>query len=86
MTVLAKALSSAATEVLMQLFVDGPKWDGNVVSKSGCAELVEAELAEKWEGWTFLTRKGVIVAVEWDTEGLKRWKDQRWYRKAKLNQ
>jgi hypothetical protein len=47
----AKPLSSAATEVLMQLFVTGPTWDGNIISKAGRGELVELGLAFHENGW-----------------------------------
>lgn len=50
-------------EVLMQLFVFGPTWDGNLVSKSDRNELATAGLADYWEGWNFLTREGVKAAV-----------------------
>jgi hypothetical protein len=72
-------------EVLMQLFVGGPTWDGNVVSKSDRDELLSAGLADRWEGWTFLTETGVKVAVA-GGYAAKDWHDKRWYKKAALNQ
>jgi hypothetical protein len=79
MTITAMALSSAAIEVLGQLFVKGPTWDGNISSKSGRGELCEAGLAERGFGWAWLTRDGVQAAVEWKAKDRH---DQRWYRKA----
>ena len=79
----ARPLSSAAIEVLMQLFVTGPVWDGNLVSKSGRSELVGAGLAFCDIGWTSLTAEGVSVAVNWDRADLSRWHDQRWIEKLR---
>ena len=76
-----KTLSSSAIEVLGQLFVKGPTWDGNISSKSGRGELVTYGLALHEGGWAFLTSEGVRVAIEWDRNILKGWHDQRWYRK-----
>jgi len=68
-------------EVLMQLFVSGPTWDGNLISKSDRTELVSAGLCERWEGWNFLTSAGVKVAIS-GGYAAKDWHDKRWYRKA----
>lgn len=78
----AKGLSASAVEVLGQLFVKGPTWDGNICSKVGRGELVRTGLAEHAFGWAFLTREGVRVAIEWNLEELRKWNDARWYRKA----
>ncbi len=79
MTIFAyKTLSSSAIEMLGQLFLSGPTWDGNVVSKAGRGELFELKLAERYEGFTQLTYEGLRVALEWDVKG---WADRRWYRK-----
>jgi hypothetical protein len=78
----AKPLSAAAIDVLAQLFVKGPTWDGNITSKSGRGDLVAAGLAFHAHGWASLTPEGVRVAIEWDRSLLKTWHDQRWYRKA----
>jgi len=74
-------LSLLATEVLGQLFVKGPTWDGNICSKLGRGELIRAGLAEHAHGWAFLTSEGVRVANEWNLADL-RTRNQRWYRKA----
>ena len=63
----AKPLSSAAKDALLQLFVSGPTWDGNLISKSGRSELIELGLA--FNGWQSLTEEGVRVASEWDHAG-----------------
>lgn len=77
------ALSSAAQEVMMQLFVTGPAWDGHVVSKQGRSELVTAGYAERFNGWQQLTIKGLAVAIDEGTRRrVKNWEDQRWYKKA----
>jgi hypothetical protein len=76
-------LSSAAKEVLGQLFMKGPTWDGNVVSKSGRGELVAAGLAFHDNGFASLTPEGVRVAVEWNDfhQPLTEW-SKAWRRKA----
>jgi hypothetical protein len=81
----AEPLSSAAIEVMMQLFVTGPVWDGNVVSKAGRGDLVKAGLAFHDNGWCSLTEEGVRVAVGWDRNALSRWHDQRWINKLRAS-
>lgn len=68
-------------EVLMQLFVFGPTWDGNLISKSDRDELVDAGLCNRWEGWNFLTETGVRTAVS-GGHAASDWADRRWYLKA----
>lgn len=77
------ALSSAAVEVLGQLFAYGPTWDGNVVSKNGRGELVRAGLAWHENGWCSLTPEGVRVAVEWDIAAVKRHGNPGWIKKRR---
>lgn len=60
-----RKLTSGAQVVLGQLFVNGPIWDGNIVSKSGREELVKLQLAKHEHGFAFLTSEGVQTAVEW---------------------
>lgn len=79
-----QGLSPAAVDVLGQLFVSGPTWDGNIVSKSGRCELVRAGLAEHAFGWAFLTHEGVRVAVEWDRQELRDRGSVRWHQKARV--
>lgn len=76
-------LSSAAIEVLMQLFVSGPTWDGNIISKAGRGDLVSVGLAFHDNGWASLNPEGVRIAVEWDRDELSRWHDQRWIKKLR---
>jgi hypothetical protein len=71
-------LSGAAKDVMMQLFVTGPTWDGNVIAKSGRDELCAAGVAEHRNGWAYLTREGVEMAI---VAPVKDWSDQRWWRK-----
>lgn len=53
-------LNGNAAEVLWQLFVNGPAWDGDLASKSGRDALVQFGLAERFaDGWQALTRAGV---------------------------
>jgi hypothetical protein len=74
-----------SNEVLMQLFVNGPVWDGNLISKSDRDALVSVGLCDCWEGWNFLTVAGVKAAVS-GGYAARDWADKRWYRKAALNQ
>lgn len=68
-------------EVLMQLFVEGPTWDGNLISKSDRDALVDAGLCERWQGWNYLTLDGLKTAVS-GGHAAQDWHDKRWYRKA----
>lgn len=56
-------MSSAARDVMRCLFFYGPTLDGDVPSKNGRGELVELGYAECWNGWQWLTQKGVEFAV-----------------------
>lgn len=76
-------LSSSAIDMLGQLYVSGPTWDGNVSSKVGRGELVRAGLAFHEHGYASLTPEGVRVAVEWDRKDLARRRDQRWIEKLR---
>lgn len=66
------------TEVLAQLFVYGPVWDGNIICKSERDALFETGHIERYEGWNFLTEKGVKAALQADW---KHWQWQKSYRK-----
>lgn len=50
-------------ESLYQLFLHGPTYDGDVISKSQRDELVRLKLCDRREGYNFLTREGVEVAL-----------------------
>lgn len=81
----ANGISSAAKEVLGQLFLDGPVWDGNISSKVGRGELVAAGLAEHAHGFAFLTSEGVRIAVEWQHDDVALHRshfNMRWQKKA----
>ena len=69
------------SEVLMQLFVEGPTWDGNLVSKSQRDALVDQGFADRWNGWNFLTQEGIEAAVAGGLAA-RHWFDKRWYNKA----
>lgn len=79
----AQALSGQAIEVLGQLFVKGPTWDGNISSKSGRDELIEIGLAFRDSGWSSLTAEGIRIAVYWDRSQLHRRHDQSWIEKLR---
>ncbi len=68
-------------EVMMQLFVFGPTWDGNLVSKSERDDLLDAGLIERYEGWQWLNKDGIKAALSAD---VKSWADKRWHRKQQL--
>lgn len=50
-------------ECMMQLFFNGPTWDGDIVSKAGRAGLYRRGYVEHENGWTQLTSAGFVVAV-----------------------
>lgn len=52
-------LNCSAREALWQLFLCGPTWDGNLISKEGNDALCRASLAQRLDGWTYLTGEGV---------------------------
>jgi len=74
-----EALTPDAIEVLGQLFVHGPTWDGNLISKSGRDQLVRVGLAARWNGWQWLTEDGVRSSVEWKNVS----PSSRWAKKLK---
>lgn len=76
-------LSETAIEVLGQLYVSGPIWDGNIISKNGRGELVRARLAWHEHGYAQLTQEGVKLASEWDINHLKARDYTRWIEKRR---
>lgn len=74
-------LTPAAREVLGQLFMSGPKWDGYVASKSGRDELYDKGLLDRGFGWQWLSRQGVEVAVKGVPSTYQGF-EGRWRRKA----
>lgn len=58
-----RPLSTAAADVLRQLFVDGPTYDGDLCSKSGRVELAVHGLAHSQDGWNTLTEAGFGAAL-----------------------
>lgn len=79
----AEPLSGNAIEMLGQLYVKGPTWDGNVCSKVGRDELCRAGLALHRHGYAFLTSEGVRAAAEWDIADLRRRNEQNWLKKRR---
>jgi hypothetical protein len=77
------SLSPAAIDVLEQLFVSGPTWDGNLVSKSGRTELVRDGLAFAKHGYNSLTAEGINVAATRDVNLLRRRRNKAWYTKVR---
>lgn len=69
-----RPLSGAATDVMYCLFLLGPTEDGNVPSKSGRDDLFDKGLIERADGWQWLTRDGVMLALGM---GLDREKEKR---------
>lgn len=72
-------MSGAARDTLRCLFFHGPTRDGDVPSKMGRDDLVELGLAERWQGWQWLTREGIdfsVTVMLLDTEKDK-WQRQR---------
>lgn len=73
-------------EVMGQLFIQGPTWDGNIVSKDGRDHLIAMGYARRYSGWTFLTEEGVHMAIEADlapyTGGHTMWA---WVAKQRFN-
>lgn len=69
------------SEVLMQLFVYGPTWDGNLISKEERDRLVDAGLVVRWNGWNQLTEEGLEAGLA-GGKAAKHWHDKRWYNKA----
>ncbi len=57
------ALAANEIEVLEQLFIQGPTWDGNICSKSGRDQLFDLKLASRLEGYSFLTAAGIRLAL-----------------------
>lgn len=71
-------LGGNAREMLFQLFMHGPVWDGNCVSKAGRGQLFDLNLATRVQGFTFLTYDGVNLAIK---APVREWADKRWWKK-----
>lgn len=83
MAIVIDGLSGSAIEMLGQLYVGGPTWDGNVCSKNGRGELCRTGLAWHEHGYASLTPEGVRMAVEWDRADLQRRGHDRWLEKLR---
>lgn len=59
-----KPLTGAEQDTLWCLFRHGPTWDGEVPSKAGRSGLVERGLADRGDGWNWLTSDGTRIALE----------------------
>ena len=56
-------MSKFSDEVLWQLFLTGPVWDGDLASKTGRDELVDLGYAMRSQGWQTLTKNGLNFAL-----------------------
>lgn len=56
-------MSGWARETARCLFLHGPTLDGDVPSKGGRSELVRLGLADRMDGWNWLTREGVDFSI-----------------------
>jgi hypothetical protein len=59
-----KPMSVGAIEVLKQLWNTGPVWDGNIIDKCGRQELFDLGLADRTNGYSFLTKAGVHLSAD----------------------
>ncbi len=57
-------LSGSAREVLWCLFLKGPTWDGDIPSKTGRGELFKQGYVNRYNGYTTLTHKGLVLALD----------------------
>ena len=57
------SLAANEIEVLEQLFIFGPTWDGTIISKSGRDQLFDLKLASRVEGYSFLTAAGIRLCL-----------------------
>lgn len=80
-----QGLSATAIEVLGQLYAYGPTWDGNIVSKNGRGELVQAGLAWHEHGYASLTPEGVHLAAEWDINWIRKSDYIGWLKKRRAS-
>lgn len=74
-------LPNNAKEVLGQLFLTGPQWDGNISSKTGRDFLHEHGLIARASGWQWLTEEGVKMASNYKSIP-ESWFEGRWRKKA----
>jgi len=49
-------------EQLKQLIT--PVWDGNLICKSHRDKLLKKGYIKKYEGWNYLTKKGIVFLVD----------------------
>lgn len=65
-------------ECMRQLFLHGPTWDGDIVSKAGRAGLVKRGYVERENGWSQLSPAGFALAVRSGLgEAKERWENKR---------
>lgn len=72
-------MTAVAREVLRCLFFHGPTLDRDIPSKPGRGVLVSKGLADRHQGYTFLTRAGIELAVDVHLlgEAKERWENER---------
>lgn len=83
MSVTTITLTPHAVAVLGQLFVSGPVWDGNILSKVGRGVLFNLGLVDHDFGWTWLTESGVRLATEWSIDDLRCRNETQWLAKRR---
>jgi hypothetical protein len=72
MTELNPGLNTNQKEVLRQLFMNGPTWDGDIVSKAHRDDLASLGLAYRGPGgFTNITNRGMQVALGYGFGDLK---------------
>lgn len=59
-------MPTGVSETLWHFFRDGPIWDGDLISKEARSWLVSEGLADRADGFNFLTAAGVSMAVSLD--------------------
>jgi hypothetical protein len=65
-------------ETMLCLFIRGPTWDGNIPSKTGLDELVEAGLAVRGgNGYQWLNEAGMEMCFEFEFDKIKEIREQR---------
>ena len=55
-------------DTLICLFKHGPTFDGDIPSKSERDQLFEEGLVDRYDGWNWLTREGVLKCLEIDID------------------
>jgi len=57
-------LTELAKAVAVQLFLQGPTWDGNIIDKTARDELRDKGLATRSQAYAWLTYDGVVYVLQ----------------------